>query len=52
MNLIQKFKNPQFILGTICFIVVVLVSLSSAFHAPKTFEDGGIEYTMYNNYVK
>jgi hypothetical protein len=51
MNLIQKFKNPQFILGTICFIVVVLVSLSSAFHAPKTFEDGGIEYTTYNNYV-
>jgi hypothetical protein len=51
MNKLQFFKKPIVILGVICFLAVLIVTLQGALHGTKTYEEGGIEYTKYNNYV-
>jgi hypothetical protein len=38
-------------IGAICLLFVVIVTLQSILLPPKTYSDGGIEYTHYNNYV-
>jgi hypothetical protein len=51
MSKLQFFKKPIVILGVICFLAVLIVTLQGALHGTKTYEEGGIEYTKYNNYV-
>lgn len=43
------YSNSVFIAG-ILILVVIAVSAQRLLLEPKTFEDGGIEYTNYNNY--
>lgn len=51
MNFFQNIKKPMVFIGLIFLLLALIVTLQSIFLPPKTYVDGGIEYTHYNNYL-
>lgn len=51
MNFLQTLKKPMVSVAVVCVLLACIVTLQNMLLPPKTYVDGGMEYTHYNNYL-